>query len=120
MFAVRAFKHAIFGTPQPPPTVAPTKLTKKRKELDKLDAISIPSNQTTSDKETKRGRGSLERNTNKEDGASRDDGCTTTEEISKVTSDDGTATSRATVRPTATKDSKEKKGNCPSSHGNDT
>ena len=38
MFAVRAFKHAIFGTPQPPPTVAP-KLLRKKKEAELPKAI---------------------------------------------------------------------------------
>lgn len=34
VFAVRAFKHAIFGTPQPLPTVAPVRLPKTKKESD--------------------------------------------------------------------------------------
>jgi hypothetical protein len=42
VFAVRAVKHAIFGTPQPPPTVVPTRLAKKRKEVEKVDAVDIP------------------------------------------------------------------------------
>jgi hypothetical protein len=29
VFAVRAFKHAIFGTPQPPPTIAPRRLSRE-------------------------------------------------------------------------------------------
>jgi Cut12 conserved domain len=47
VFAVRAFKHAIFGTPQPPPTVAPVRLSKTKKESD--DPFSVPT--LTSSKE---------------------------------------------------------------------
>lgn len=40
VFAVRAFKHAIFGTPQPPPTLASARLAKAKKESD--DPFSAP------------------------------------------------------------------------------
>jgi hypothetical protein len=48
VFAVRAFKQAIFGTPQPPPTVAPTRLSKTKKESDY--PLAVPT--LTSSKET--------------------------------------------------------------------
>jgi hypothetical protein len=39
VFAVRAFKHAIFGTPQPPPTVAPARFSKSKSEPETLPPI---------------------------------------------------------------------------------
>ncbi|TLD29878.1 hypothetical protein E2P81_ATG06531 [Venturia nashicola] len=49
VFAVRAFKHAIFGTPQPPPTLAPARFAKTKKESD--DPFSAPALSSTKQNE---------------------------------------------------------------------